>query len=63
MDDREAIYRGMIMTLAEAIWNGENWDRATVADLLKIDELPEELTDEHVMRALDKIMDSLPKSE
>lgn len=67
-EERTAVYRGMIMTLACAIYNDEEgWDKGTVIGLLKmgdpesghdtLDDPPEQLTDNDVADALDRIFE------
>lgn len=64
---REHVYRGTIAALAQAIYNGDNWDKQTVAGQLHLGdpaldytypgEPPEELTDEDVFAALDEMFE------
>lgn len=64
---RANVYRGMIAILAEVIYNGECWDKQTVAaqlhmgdpslDYMFPGEPPKELTDEDVFAALDNIFE------
>ena len=65
--ERMYVYRGMVATLACAIYNGENWDKQAVAGLFHMGEKnldyvfpgdpPEKLTDEDVMAAMDRIFE------
>ena len=56
-EDRISVYRGMVMTLACAVYNGEDMGKDAVADLLRIENPPETLTDEDAAAALDKIFE------
>ena len=65
VEDRMHVYRGMVATLACAIYNGEDWNKQTVAGLLHLGDPsldyvfsghpPDELTEEDVYAALDRI--------
>lgn len=67
LSTREHVYRGTIVALAKAIYNGECWDKQTVAAQLHMGdpaldyaysgEPPEELTDEDVFAALDEMFE------
>ena len=62
---RTSVYRGMICAFALAIYNGEDWDKQAVAAQLGMGgpnvsspgELPETLTDEAVLAAIDRIFE------
>ena len=66
--EREGVYRGMVAAFACAIYNGEAWDRKTVVSYLHMgdvsidygmpeEELPDQLTDELVWQALDRMFE------
>ena len=55
-DDERHILRGLVMSLATAVYNGDPLDVEAVASLLRMDTRPSTLTDEHVATALDEMM-------
>ena len=67
VEERMHVYRGMVMTLASAIYNGECWDKQTVAGFLHMGDPsldyvfrgdpPEKLTDDDIAEALDRIFE------
>ena len=58
-DDERHILRGLVMSLATAVYNGDPLDEEAVMSLLRMDIRPTTLTDEHVAKALDQLMASL----
>lgn len=67
-ETRTQIYRGTIAALACAIYNGEGWDKQTIAAQLHMGdksldytfpegEVPEELSNEDVFAAMDGIFE------
>ena len=67
VEERYHVCRGMVMALALAIYNGEDWDKQAVAAHLHMgdeaiyytfrDDPPEKLTDRDVASALDAIFE------
>ena len=65
--DREHVYRGLVGTLACAIYNDEQWDKQQLAALLHMgdpsldyvfrDEPPAKLSYEDVLDAVDRIFE------
>ena len=55
-DDERHILRGLVMSFATAVYNGDPLDEEAVASLLRMDTRPSTLTDEHVATALDQMM-------
>ena len=66
-DERVVLYREWVATLACAIYNGEDWDKQTVAAFLHMGESrfdymfagdpPERLTEDEVIAAIDRIFE------
>ena len=64
---RTHYYRGLAANLACAIYNGEEWDKQTLAALLQMgdprfdytfaEDPPERLTDDDVLAAIDRIFE------
>ena len=65
--ERIYVYRGWVAALACAIYNGDSWDKQTVASFLHMgeqgfdyqfpDDPPEKLTEDDVMAAMDRIFE------
>ena len=56
-EDQTRVYRGTIATFACAIYNDEDLGKEGVIDLLRMEERPDELTDEVVLAAIDRIFE------
>ena len=67
LEERYQVCRGMVVTLADAIYNGQEWDKQAVAALLHMGdpsldyafpgEPPAALTDTDFFEALDRIFE------